>query len=406
VDHLKKAIIIYTHIVGIAIIRALGRRGVPVVAFYYSANEVGYLSRYVRERVRVPDPRKAENDFIEKLLDVSKRFEGSLLIPTDDYTLATLSKHKPLLEGRYTIPVGEWESVKNILEKRKVYKVAEELGVPCPRTMELKSIEEVSSFAQMLGYPCLIKPTEGHKFYDIFKAKMFKINSQTELLDKYNMVKEVGLEVMVQEIIPGDDGQGVNYNSYFVDGNPVAEFTAQKVRIDPPFFGSPRVIVSRRIPELIEPGRKLVRGLGYEGFSCTEFKRDVRDGSYKLMEINCRNNLTGSLAVYCGVDFPWIMYNHLVLGNVLRPGSLKFKENVYWIDITKDIVMFVTSRKEEGYTIKEYLLPYFKEKVFGILSFRDPVPFLKRCYYILRLIIQKFLGTSGGEQGEERFRIS
>jgi len=63
------------------------------------------------------------------------------------------------------------------------------------------------------------------------------------------------------------------------------------------------VIVSQKIPEIIEPGRKLLAALNYEGFSCVEFKKDQRDQVYKLMEINARPNLSGALAVRAGINF-------------------------------------------------------------------------------------------------------
>jgi len=199
-------------------------------------------------------------------------------------------------------------------------------------------------------------------------------------MEKYKVLDKMGLKIMIQELIPGDDTQGVNYNSYFIDGKPQVEFTAQKVRIDPPFFGSPRVLESRHIPEIIEPGRALLKGINYNGFSCMEFKKDSRDGVYKLMEINPRHNLSGSLAVKCGINFPYIAYKHLMYGEILK--APMFTEGMYWIDITKDLMHFLVSRRLEGYTIKQYAKPYFSKKVFAILSLNDPLPFLKRNVYV------------------------
>ena len=193
--------------------------------------------------------------------------------------------------------------------------------------------------------------------------------------------------LMIQELIPGDDGQGVNYNSYFVNGKPIAEFTAQKVRIEPPFFGSPRVLVSKMIPEIIDPGRRLLKRLNYNGYSCMEFKKDSRDGIYKLMEINCRNNLSGALAVKCGIDFPWIMYKHLMWGETYY--SSTFESDVFWIDILHDLVRFFVSRKEEKYRLKDYLRPYLSKKVFAVFNLKDPMPFFKRVSYIAEMALGK-----------------
>ena len=404
--NMKTAIVINTHIIGTAVIRALAAKGVPVVAFHYRSDEFGYLSRYVTESVRVPDPGKAEEEFISRLVQLSSRFKGSLLIPTDDYSLVCVSKHKKLLSQYYVVAVEEWDLVRKIVHKLYVHDIARSLGVPSPETFEIHSLEDIKNRSNGLIYPCLLKPQEGHIFYDIFKAKAFKIHNKNELIDKGAMLQKMGLKMMIQEFIPGDDGQGVNYNSYFVDGNPIAEFTAQKVRIDPPFFGSPRVLVSKDVPEIIEPGRLLLRRLGYSGFSCMEFKRDARDGVFKLMEINCRSNKTGSLAVYCGIDFPWIQYRHLMFGEIERQGNGTFKENVYWIDFAKDMVMFFTSREEESYSLKEYVKPYLGEKVFGILSRKDPLPFLKRCYNVGQVAAGNVFSRVKQKMGKRRNRLT
>jgi len=384
---MKKALIIYTHIVGLAVIRALGRMNVPVYALHYSKNEMGLFSKYVKQRLPVPDPRQSEDDFISTLLDLSREFEGSLLIPTDDYTVVVLSKNKELLQSRYVVAVEDWSIVRRLIEKHYTYEAARELGIPSPMTFTASSLGDITAVLEKISYPCLIKPCEGHTFFDHFKVKMFRVENEEELFSRYRLIEPLGFEVMIQELIPGDDTQGVNYNSYFVAGTPIAEFTARKVRLEPPFLGSPRVIVSKAIPEIVEHGRLLLRNMNYSGFSCMEFKKDARSGVYKLMEVNCRNNLSGHLAVNCGINFPWIMYRHLMYGEI--NSAEDFKENVYWIDLDKDIFRFFVSRKEEKYTLKQYLQPYLGEKVFAISSLSDPLPYLKRISYLLGLLLKK-----------------
>jgi D-aspartate ligase len=78
--------------------------------------------------------------------------------------------------------------------------------------------------------------------------------------------------VLLQELINGDDTQGIIYNSYFWNGESVSEFTAEKVRLYPQKFVVPRVVISKDIPDIIDPRRKIIRALGYHGYSCTEFK--------------------------------------------------------------------------------------------------------------------------------------
>lgn len=391
---MKKALVIYTHIVGLAVIRALGRMGVPVYALNYSENEMGLYSKYVKGKVSVPDPRKNEADFISRLLELSGEFEGSLLIPTDDYTVVILSKNKELLQSHYVVAVEDWALVQKLIEKQYTYELARSFGIPSPWTFVVQSGDEVKSIRDQLTYPCLIKPCEGHTFYDHFKVKMFRAENEVDLFARYRQIEPLGFKVMIQELIPGDDAQGVNYNSYFVNNVPIAEFTAQKVRLEPPFLGSPRVLFSKRIPEILEHGRLLLQKLNYSGFSCMEFKKDRRDGIYKLMEVNCRNNLSGLLALSCGINFPWLQYRHLMYGEINSAAS--FKENIYWIDLDKDLLRFFISRKEEGYSVKEYLLPYCKEKVFAISSIDDPLPYVMRVIYLLKLLFRKIAARTRG----------
>ena len=109
---------------------------------------------------------------------------------------------------------------------------------------------------------------------------------------------------MLCEFIPGDDTCGVNYNSYCDDGRPGNEFTAQKLRLKPRLIGFPTAIVGRWLPEVAAAGRRVMAALSYSGFSGTEFKRDPRDGIYKLMEVNARPNFSGWLAVNSGGTSP------------------------------------------------------------------------------------------------------
>jgi predicted ATP-grasp superfamily ATP-dependent carboligase len=81
---------------------------------------------------------------------------------------------------------------------------------------------------------------------------------------------------MLQEIIPGKDTDVVNYNAYFHGGEPCVEFTAQHIRNAPPLWGSPRVAMSKKVPEVLEPGRKILRAMSFSGYACTEFKRSRR----------------------------------------------------------------------------------------------------------------------------------
>jgi predicted ATP-grasp superfamily ATP-dependent carboligase len=373
---LKPAIVLSAGTAALGVIRSLGRRRVPVIALYQDRNEVGCVSRWVQEAIEAPHPEREERALVELLLRLAARFGRAVLMPCSDGFLGAVSRHKRELARHHQVACPDRPIAKVVLEKSLTYQLAQAAGVPTPRTVVLESLEQAEREGRAVSFPCLVKPVTGHQYYQVFRKKMVLAESFEELVAAWREAAAAGTAVMLQEFIPGGDANGVNYNSYFWDGEPLLEFTAAKVRNAPPRIGSPRVVISKHIPEVIEPGRSLLRALRYSGFSCTEFKRDERDGSYKLMEVNGRHNMSSRLAARCGMDFPWLEYRHLAYGE--RPAPCDFEDGVYWIDLTRDAAHTLRHWRSEGYSLARYVEPYRRPHAYAELDWSDPRPFLNR----------------------------
>jgi D-aspartate ligase len=371
----KPAVVLGAHTMGLAVIRALGEKGVPIIAVSYDRKHMGRFSRYVKERVWAPHPERHEVAFLELLTRLAVRFGGALLIPASDETLSVVSRNKALLERSYVVATPEWALVERLIDKKMTYELALACGVPVPKTVVPGSLEDAERYGRAADFPCLVKPQQSHRYFDRFRKKMVRADDMGQLLAAYREAREEGLEVMFQEYIPGDDAQVVNYNSYFWDGEPLVEFTAQQIRKAPPVLGSPCVVLSRNIPEVIGLARAILRAAGFRGYSCAEFKRDPRDGVFKLMEINARHNLSGLLAVRSGINFPWIEYRHLMEG--AEPSGSGFREGLYWIDFERDLAQIGRIRREP-HALRRFLRPYFHRHVFAVFDGLDPSPFFGR----------------------------
>jgi D-aspartate ligase len=389
-EQLQPAIVLGCHKIGLGIIRALGERRVPVIAVSYSRMDMGYASKYVVEHHNSPHPDIDPEGFIALLQGLGNRWNGAVLIPSDDATLISVSKQKRMLSTFFKVAADEWTVVEQCIVKKHTYALAERIGVSCPRTSLPSTIDAAMAFAREVGFPCILKPTVGHSFFERFRQKMLFVRDMDDLESSCTQLAEAGIEVMLQEYIPGDDQCGVNYNSFFANGQPMVEVTAQKVRLSPPSIGFPRVVISKMLPELSDPATKFIRALGYDGFSCMEFKKDARDGQYRLMEINARLNLSTPLSVKAGVNFPYLLYRYTLRGEL--PQAVKgFTEDIFWIDSGKDLTETVRSYRKERFTIKDYFLPYLRPHVFTILSLTDMGPFLKRCCDLLNEGLRRFL---------------
>ncbi|MEN6522914.1 MAG: hypothetical protein ABFD14_04235 [Anaerolineaceae bacterium] len=373
---LPPVIIVGAHTVGLGVIRALRNQPMERVVLSYDRNDMGRASRYKTRLLDAPHPENQQNEFIAFLIKLANKYQGAMLLPASDASLKAISYHKPELSQYYTVACTDWDITEQYIDKKLTYALAERTGVPAPRTMVPHCEADVEQYAQSVSYPCLVKPCESHVYFDYFHHKMVQVQNFDQMMKAYRDAAAAGLEVMLQEFIIGDDADGVNYNAYYQDGEPLVEFTARKIRNAPPQLGSPCAVVSADEQEVMAAGRRILKAMGFYGFACTEFKQDSHDGVYKLMEVNGRHNLSGALAVYCGVNFPLMHYRHLMLGEV--PSQIDYQKGIYWIDLTRDWAYHLKRALQGKYPWKQFITPYQKNHVFAILDVHDMGPFIKR----------------------------
>jgi D-aspartate ligase len=289
---------------GLAAIRSLGRAGVPVVAVDHRESALGFRSRYAVPVVS-PDPQD-EDAFIEFLARVAEELDGPTpVFPTHDEPLNAIARGAGRLGERFRYPFPPWEVLQRIQSKRSQLEAAEAAGIPVPRWATR------SEAADELGYPVLVKPSSTEGFKRRFGRQAFRCETRAEVEDAFSEAAEY--EPLVQELIPGGDDELYTLGSYLDrDGEPLGLFCGRKLRQTPPGVGTCRVGEAVWVDEVVDQGLKFLRALGPVGLSQVEFKRDPRDGSYRLMEINPRLWQWHGLAAACGVDFPRIAYEDLV----------------------------------------------------------------------------------------------
>jgi predicted ATP-grasp superfamily ATP-dependent carboligase len=373
-----------THALGV--VRGLGRQGVPVVVVTYDRRDIAMSSRFVRDVIRTSHPDKDEAQFVNALLTAADRYPGSLLVPASDAALGTIARHKTSLQDAgLIVAVDDQEVTEILLNKAKTYDLARVARVSAPASFTPSSEEDVRRFCGFASFPVVLKPELSHIYHELVGVKWTRVESVEEAVHAYSVARSLSLEVMLQELIPGDELCGAVYNSYFWNGEPLVEFTSRKIRNSPPETGSPSVVVSEWIPEVAELGRRLLRAAKFSGYSCTEFKLDPRDGEYKLMEVNARHNLSSLLATRCGLNFPWTQYEHLVEGR--EPVQLDYEQGIYWIDITRDMQNLRHYLRRPGYSVGHFLEPYRRSHIFAVLDRHDLRPAAARGLDTVRVAV-------------------
>jgi D-aspartate ligase len=374
------AVILGCHKIGWSIIRSLGEAGIKSTAVFYNNKEFGRFSRYVSLKLICPDPNVDEKSFIAFLMNPPRSLEGGVLIPSSDAMLLSISKFKDILSGKYSVAAPSWSIVEKCLIKKHTYELAHKINVRAPATKVPSNSKEASDFAETIGYPCLVKPCLGHRFNNTFHKKMLKVGNNKELLAAVQLSGQHGHEIMIQEFIPGDDTHGVNYNAFWIMGKPSIE----KVRLSPPQIGFPRVVTNKKIDKIIEPARKMLSALSFDGFACMEFKRDARNGDYVLMEINPRLNLSLLLSVKTRVNFASIVYDYYAYNKppVSIEKDLPYRQRWYWIDTEKDILESLKDIARGSFSISNFLRPYLHKQVSVSLPLSDPLPFIIKLFYM------------------------
>ena len=119
---------------------------------------------------------------------------------------------------------------------------------------------------------------------------------------------------MLQEQIPGGDDSPVDGRKLRrspAAACPASSAAASCSRRRP---GSARAGsgVAEWDDEAVDGARRLLHALGFHGISQVEYKRDPRDGTLRLMEVNARLWQWHSLAAACGVDLVQMAYRDAI----------------------------------------------------------------------------------------------
>jgi len=133
-------------------------------------------------------------------------------------------------------------------------------------------------------------------------------------------------EILAQEVILAPGNAQCSYGGLWADGRPLASMTARCLRQFPVDFGCATYVRTVEEPEVEEISERFLRGIGYTGLVEIEFKRDPRDGRYKMLDVNPRTWAWHSLSRRAGIDFPYLAWLQVSDAPVpparARPGCL------------------------------------------------------------------------------------
>jgi len=298
----------------LAAVRGLAGAGVHVTLASNNDRCLPRRSRYCHEFMTYREPETdpdALSRFFVAQLDARPQ---DAILPLCDYTTQALVKQQDILSAHTGVCVPNPGQMARAADKERLLALAEDLGIGVPRTFCIDSEAALDDAAASISYPCVLKLRRGaggvgRSFPDSAPALRHAFAALHGTVDGvFDHTRP-----LLQEFIPGDVH---DVCVLFNRGEPRAALTQRRLAMFPAEGGVGVYNETTDDPDLREQAITLMRALRWHGPAQVEFKRDARDGSLRLMEVNPRFWGTLDLAIRAGINFPYLTASIAARGDV------------------------------------------------------------------------------------------
>ena len=380
----------------LAVVRSLGRKGIHVTVGERTFLNTSFFSKYCNRRIVYPSPRRYPEQFIQFLLEETKRNHYDCFLPMEEETLLLLARHQSEISKYTYLLIPDLKKIEFVRDKRNLIQFAETQGIPVPKTFynppspepfEVQGSGSESIVVQespapnmvqgltlpqdlsSIPIPAVIKPRVSSGSFGIAYLKR-----REDLIPLYQKVHAKYPFPLIQEWIP--DGGGVFGLSALFDevSNVKAAFVHRKLRMYPVQGGPSTLREGVHHPQVMELGLSLLKSLNWRGVAMVEFKVDPRDGIPKLMEVNPRFWGSLQLAIASGVDFPYLILR-MAQGENFEPVlHYTVGRRSRWL-LFGDILHFLSN--PHRFHLRPSFFHFFEPNTtYDIISKEDPFPIL------------------------------
>lgn len=377
-------------------LRSLGKRGIHTIGISERDSPEIFCSKYCDETVRVPSPKQDYREYKDALLALAERSDVRTIIPVREEDVYVLSKHHSEFKKYANIPVPDFEKLRKVQDRIKLFGIAKDVGVPIPETKLLTECDDWSRKWIVKGRYSLLTDVYLSEIVDSGSTVTKSDGGSNSLVpppsteylsfgkkaDVKGICEAAGHVPLVQEFMPDTDEYG--FFAFYDHGEAIATFQHRQIR-GFNYSGGPSAFrESVSMPDLEEEGLKLLDSLEWHGPAMVEFKKDARTGEFKLMEINPRFWSSLPFSVKAGADFPYY-YWLVATGQQDRiepgydvgvSGHLLLGELFYLYSVLKDDNELV-ERPSIGTAAFEVLTSLIRHPRFDYLDPSDPCPALR-----------------------------
>ena len=361
------ALVLGAGISALAVLRGLGRSGVPV----FAAGAETTLVR--RSRWYRPAPGDAElGAGLTEYLRTSNLSRAVLFGCTDQWaeTLAALPAD---LAGRFPAVVAEPDVLRALTDKEAFAEAARVAGVPTPRTQRVSGPQDLAALSDQQLEGAFLKPADSQRFSQRFGVKALSVRDRAHAAELLGPLAEEQHAMLLQEYIPGPPTGHVFLDGYVDRAGVMRACVARRrLRMYPADFGNSTLSVTVpavEVEDAVDSLRRLFLKLGYRGLFDAEFTYDERDGQFKLIEVNARPWWQLEILSACGVDVVPMAYRD-ALGLPIRSIE-RYRLGCTWVHPLPDVRSWWATR---GRGSGGFPLRYWMRDANAVYSRDDPRP--------------------------------
>lgn len=306
----------------LAVTRSLGIKGIKVTVGADVSPSLSSSSRYCVGSFLYPSPQKDPDKFFNNIVQYTKKENDVVLFPITDVTLSEILRRKEEFSNSIVIPFENYAKYLQVSDKSKLFKHAQTLGVPIPKTY-------ISS--EFPGNQIPIAALSGVEYPIVVKSCFSKIRSGDTIID--SIVRYAKNEGELKSILSSDvfqnypyliqeriKGPGVGIFLLMKDGRVLAKFAHRRIREKPPSGGVSVLCESISPPsDALRAATDLLGSIHWSGVAMVEFKYDEKENIHKLIEVNARFWGSLQLAISSGVDFPFLLFKMATGGAIEEP---------------------------------------------------------------------------------------
>lgn len=350
--------------------KSLAKNEVTVITSDSVYPAMTFFSKYSSSFFTYPSYTRNPMGFVRCLFDHVKALKPDVLMPAHEETII-LSYFKDQFAKYTQLPIASYEQMNIARDKTAMTAIAQSLDIPTPQTYYVRGLNELHRISEEVAFPAVIKIPRGRGTWGLTY-----VYTKNELLSAYTAtLQRFGYgsgAPFIQEYIPGT-GYGVS--ALFNQGEVRALFVHKRIMEYPITGGASVERISTRHAKMEDYACRLLTHLKWHGVAMVEFKLDQRTGTPVFLEINPRFWGSINQAVCAGVDFPCLLYEMAVSGDVSSTFNYRVGVRTRWFFGQIQTILDAVKRGRGVQALNRFR-PFARNIYYDDFSITDIMPFL------------------------------